>query len=399
MKRLLPALSLVALLAAPGLARAGYTETLPSSTFILDSSFVWSKVKTHWNDEGEPGPLLEEVVRYEPGGGWQGTLIPNATAEYDVLVSLLMYGVTDRISVMAGIPLVLQTSIDPDLGWEVGVHSVQIGRPYSEEDFWAWAGSMDQPKPGPWTGNKGALSDIVLGARWRFDELIPPFQDLKLRSAVQIFGALPTGVAPDPEELVAAGTMSWNLNTQGELGFHLAFERELGDRVLVGVDFFHEIFFPHRFYSSTGAVHPLLLNTRPYVGETYVIDGGDFTGVDVGVEVIAIQGPILDTWLTKKLKGAGNIPPLVTLTARYNFTYVGQTDYTSNSELWDWEQEKFWKPGYKNILLGQVMVSLLRVGVPLRLYAKVRDISLLPGKNVRGPLAVTGGLQLPLRFW
>ena len=51
---------------APRAARAAYTDPLPKGVFILDSSYVWSKVKTQWTDESKPGPLLEEVKRKQP---------------------------------------------------------------------------------------------------------------------------------------------------------------------------------------------------------------------------------------------------------------------------------------------------------------------------------------------
>ncbi|MFW5879152.1 MAG: hypothetical protein ACOCVR_04955, partial [Myxococcota bacterium] len=218
---------------------AGFTDTAPQGVFVVDENVMLSSIKGHWHDDGELGSLIEPVELYEPGGGVQGTLLADAEATYDVLVSMLMYGVTDSVSVFVGIPLVLKTTVDPNLSWIPGDYSPTLGRPYSEDDFWAWAGSMGQPRPGYWEGNFNTLSDIILGARWRFSDMMPAIPE-GLRLALSVFGALPTGEPPDPEEIVSAGTKSWNLHSQGEIGFHLSADYRpdqlLGGRLTLGLD-------------------------------------------------------------------------------------------------------------------------------------------------------------------
>jgi hypothetical protein len=79
MKKIALLLSLALLLAAPGLARAGFTETAPQGTWLLDISYVISHLNSMWNNRGESVPLIDQMIRYEPGAGKQGILTPEPT--------------------------------------------------------------------------------------------------------------------------------------------------------------------------------------------------------------------------------------------------------------------------------------------------------------------------------
>jgi hypothetical protein len=388
------------LVASP--AAAGFTDTAPQGLFVLESRMAFSRIAGHWNGEGELGTLIEPVELYEPGGGLQGRLVPEVDARLQILISMLLYGITDDLTLFVGVPLVLRTHIIPDLNWIPGDYSPQLGRPYSEDDFWEWAASMGQPKPGPWEA-RNVLSDIVVGTRWRFSDRLGGMPD-GLHLAVSAFGALPTGIHPDPEEIVATGTSSWNLHAQGELGLHLSadyrFPGRFDDRLTLGLDVFYEAFLPRTYVSSTGEIHPLLLNHRPYVGETYRVNPGDFFGAEIAAWLVAIRGPALQTWLTRAApEMAESLPPLLSLSAAYNFTAVGQSRWYSESAIWNWENERFWAPGYKNILFVGANVSLLRLGVPLDLYVNYRNLTLLPGRNVRAPNIFFAGARVPVKFW
>ena len=290
--------------------------------------------------------------------------------------------------------------------WTPGDYQQVLGRPYSEQDFWDWAQSMGQPRPGHWTGNKGALSDIILGARWRYSDRLAKdwWRRWGLASSVFVTGALPTGAPPDPEEILATGTTSWDLHTQGELGMHLSldksFKESLDDRLTLGLDLFYEAFFAHRMVTPRGTINPLLLDYAPYVGDHYTFKGGDFSGFSVQADVAPYKGPVRATWLS----GGGQakaeaLPPMVSLSFRYTFTYIQQSEWHSASELWDWEREKLWRPGYKNILNGRLTLSLLRVGAPVQVYVNYRTLSLIPGKNTRAADVLAAGLQVPVKFW
>ena len=135
-------------------------------------------------------------------------------------------------------------------------------------------------------------------------------------------------------------------------------------------------------------------------GGTYTIDGGDFSGVSLQADIVPWKGPALGTWLTRgDRQEAAGFPPLVTVSLRYTFTYLQQSDWDSNSEIWDWQSEKIWRPGYKNILMFQLNVALMRVGVPLILYARYRNLTWIGGRNTRAADVWTAGIRVPARFW
>ena len=396
--------ALTGLLLFCGTLHAGFTETLPKGAFLLEESFMQATLDDAWNNDGELGPIIEELERYEPGGSLQGIIRPEVEAQYGILVNLLQYGILDNLTVALAVPVVLYTKVKPNLQWEEGDYQWGLGRSYSEQDFWEWAESMGQPRPGNWTGNEGSITDIIIGLRYRFTDTFSWFQRNEVACAVSLIGALPTGTPPDPEEVVAAGTTVWNLHFQGELGFHLSvdkfFKERFDGRLTLGLDLFYEALFEHEYDTSEGTRHPLLLNYKPYVGETYTIDPGDFLGASFQIDVVPWKGPARATWLTKgDAEAAAGLPPILTLIFRYSFTTLGQSDWTSDSELWDWNNEKYWRPGYKNALQFLVQVSLLRVGVPLQLYGGYRNQEWIPGKNFRAASVISAGIRIPLKFW
>jgi hypothetical protein len=130
------------------------------------------------------------------------------------------------------------------------------------------------------------------------------------------------------------------------------------------------------------------------------VDGGDFIGFSVQADVTPVKGPALATWLSdhSKTKAEG-MPPLWTISLRYTFDYLEQSIWASNSDIWDWDREKIWAPGYKNILSAKMQFSFLRLGVPLQVYAVYRTLGLIPGKNTRAAEVVSAGIQVPLKFW
>lgn len=403
------ALATILLLAAlsafgPRPASAGFTETMPASTFMLDVSYTHSWLSESYDNGGNRTTLIKEIERYEPGGGKQGVLIPNVDVQYQILLMQLQYGILDNLSLGIGIPLVLRTRVVPDFGWEEGSYQPQLGRPYSQDDFWSWASSMGQPKPGTWEGNKAVLSDLIVGARLRFSDWIAPVREAGVGLALMVSGAIPTGKQADPENPLAAGTTMWDLHSQGDIGIHLSldksFKESLDDRLILGLDLFYEVFLPHTYKSAKGEKNPLLLGYRPYVGHTYTIDPGDFLGFSVQTDVVAVKGPARATWLSgQDEKRAEKLPPLLTVSLRYTFCYLLQSDWESKSDLWDYDQETRWRPGYKNILSGTILLSFLRLGAPLQVYASYRTLRLIPGRNTRAADILAGGIRIPLKFW
>jgi hypothetical protein len=396
-------LALGALL-VPRPASAGFAETLPEGTFLLDVSYAYSWLRNAWDDHGGLGPLVAAIDRYEPGGGKQGTLIPGAFVQYHITIFQLQYGILDNLSVGIGIPLVARTSISPDLKWIPGDYQPQLGRPYGEDDFWQWAASMGQPRPGEWVGNEGVPGDVVLGLRLRWSDWIEAFREAGVAASLSVYGALPTGVHADPEEVVSAGTTMWDLQAQGDLGVHLGFDKtfheELDDRLTLGLDVFYEWFAPHRYDTPTGTKNPLLLSYQPYAGTSYMLDPGDLVGFSVQVDGVPVRGPSEASFISGwNPLVAESFPPLLTLSLRYTFSWIGQTRFDSMSDLWDFQQEDHWRPGYRNALSATVLFSFLRLGAPLQVYASYRTLSLIPGRNTRAADVLTAGIRIPAKFW
>jgi hypothetical protein len=395
---------LVALLLLVGAApaHARLTQTAPRKTFVVDLVYSYSLVKNAYDDEGHKTQLIDKLRRYEPGGGLQGVIIPDARVTYHVVVPQLQYGILDQLTLAVAMPFTGLTQVEPRLGWEPGDYHWWLGRAYTEADFWAWAASMGQPRPGTWKGNQGAPSDLVLGLRWRWSDLIPAVTRADVGLALTVTGALPTGRPKDPEQIVSAGTTTWDLHFQGELGLHQATDLVVprtGGRLVLGIDLFWETFFRHRYDSPVGAVHPLILNLAPYLGPSYTIKPGDFLGFLVQAEVVAVKGPIRKGWLTRRVADPSTLPPLLTFSVGYSFTYLLQSDWRSDSALWDWTQEKLWRPGYKNRLHLEAVVSFLRLGAPLMLVASYKNLSWIPGRNCRASDVISVGLRGPLRFF
>ena len=67
--------------------------------------------------------------------------------------------------------------------------------------------------------------------------------------------------------------------------------------------------------------------------------------------------------------------------------------------LVDWDREKYWQPGDKNILRASVTVSFLRLGVPLQLYASYRTQELIPGRYTRAASVFSAGVRTVFKFW
>ena len=409
MKKVVRFSGLLCILLAPSVAIAGFTETLPKGTFFIEESYIHAGVDNAWKNDATLGMIIDPMERFEVTTGEKlGTLIPRVEASHEILVNQLQYGILDNLTMVLAIPVVMKTKVDPNFGWEPGDDTNEWGVFDTVDDFWEWAAGYGQPKIETWEGNYGTLSDIVLGTRLRFSDWISHwFKQHGLAGAVTLYGAIPTGSPPDPEEVVSAGTTTWSLHFQGEIGFHASADYTLGfldDRVTLGTDLFYEIFLRHEYESAIGTKHPVILKDEDLeVGPTYTVDPGDFIGASFGFDLVPLKGPAWATWLSSRSEEkARGFPPLLTLTFRYTHTRIGQTDWgtTYGRADWEWEdKEEIWLPGYKNILTGLATVSLLRLGVPLQIYGGLRNQTWLPGKNYRAANTYTAGLRIPLKFW
>ncbi len=407
MKKLAGLIAILGFLLFAACAHAGFTETLPKGTFIIDSSLIIANVTGAWDDDGNMGPIIQPDQRYEPTTGeLLGTLAPQVEASHQVWVNVIQYGILDSLTAVVGIPLVLKTTVQPNFEWTPGDVIAQYGRRFeTADDFWSYASGYGQPELTDWEGNYGVLSDIILGTRYRFTDWFSWCKQNGLASALTVYGAVPTGSEPDPENPLSVGTTMWNMHFQGDIGFHLGIDKtfsSLDDRLIIGLDLFYEIFLKHEYVTPTGTVHRIMLIDQDQeAGSTYTIDPGNFYGAALQLDFVPWKGPALATWLSSRDKAkAEKFPPILTFTFRYTFTRIGQTDWESNSELWNGDdKEEVYGPGYKNILTFMATVSLLRVGVPLQLYGGYRNQSWIPGKNFRAANVITAGFRLPLKFW
>ena len=153
------------------------------------------------------------------------------------------------------------------------------------------------------------------------------------------------------------------------------------------------------FTTPTGSKNPLILDYAPYVGDTYQIDPGDWLSVAVSLDWAIWDGPTPATWISRRAKSTDGWPPMLAITVGYQYLATGQTVWKSDSALWSWEREKRWLPGDKNIFKVTATLTLLRVGLPLQLYAGLRSQEVLPGRNTRAAGSFNCGLRTILKFW
>jgi hypothetical protein len=381
------------------------TQVLPKSTFLFDFAYWRSNIDKQWSGDRKALSLIEDNRRYEPGGGLQGILRANPKAEFDFVVAQVLYGITDRLTAALYVPIVVRSQVTTNLSWEPGDYQSQLGRKYSEDDFWAWAGSLGQPRvPASWSGGV-KLADMVLGVRY----LLPEFEWMSVNhfrwcGTLQV--ALPTGSNFDPEEAVSVGTNLWELHAAGDVEAHLSADKqffvdEFGvNRLNIGADIYYAFFRPRQYTAGRGLKNPLLNNIAPYVGDTYIVDGGDWLAGTVSVDVSPFLGPtrasIVSGFDEKK---AHALPPMLTLTLSYTRVQTFQSDWQSQSPLWDYDREKYWQPGEKNILKATATVSLLRVGLPLQIYARYQSGDIIPGRYSRPANIFSAGVKVIAKFW
>jgi hypothetical protein len=394
------------ILLVPSLAMAMETQVLPQGAISVDVGYLRTALDKQWSGDRRALALIDDLPRYEPGGGLQGILRAKPVAEFDFLLVSALYGVTDSLSVGVNIPILMRSTITTNLAWDPGDYQPQLGRSYSFDDFWSWADSMGQPRVADKVVNtQFRLADIVLGAKY----LLPRSTWMKenhFRWAAQLNVALPTGTNADPEEAVSVGTNLWELHAAGDVEAHLSADKhffvdEHGVyRLNVGADVFYAFFRPRLYTAGQGLKNPLLNNNAFYVGDTYWIDPGDWVAGTVSVDVVPFIGPTIASIVSGgSLEKAQALPPMLTLSASYSYIATMQSDWQSNSKLWDWDREKLWQAGEKNIFKFTGTISLFRLGVPVQLYASYRTQDLIPGRFTRPANVFTGGLRAVVKFW
>ncbi|MER2565004.1 MAG: hypothetical protein ABTQ32_30050 [Myxococcaceae bacterium] len=398
--------ALLLLCLLPTLAFAMETQVLPQGVIMLDVGYLRTALDKQWSGDRRALSLIDDIPRYEPGGGLQGILRAKPVAEFDFLLVQALYGVTDSLSVGLNVPIIMRSTVATNLSWEPGDYQPQLGRAYSMDDFWSWALSMGQPRVADKvTDTRFRLADIVVGIKY----LLPRSDWMKehhFRWSAQLNVAIPTGTNADPEEAVSVGTNLWELHAAGDVELHVAADKHffVDDagvyRLNVGADVFYSFFRPRQYQGGRGLKNPLLNNNAFYVGDTYWIDPGDWIGGTVSVDVVPFIGPTRASIVSGgSLEKAQALPPMLTVSGSYSYVGTFQSDWQSNSKLWDWDREKLWQAGEKNIFKVTGTVSLLRVGVPIQLYASYRTQDIIPGRFTRPANVFTGGVRAIVKFW
>jgi hypothetical protein len=388
------------------LSTAAETTTLPKGAFNLDMGYLYSSIDKQWSGERKALPLIEAIPRYEPGAGLQGILSARPQAEFHVILFQLFYGITERLTAGIFVPIVLETRVQTNLSWAPGDFQSALGRSYSEDDFWAWAQSLGQPRvPQTWKGNSPALSDIVLAGRY----LLPEFEwmtasHFRWTGTLQV--ALPTGKNFDPEEAVSVGTNLWELHSAGDVEAHLSADKAFWvdafgvAKLSVGADVGYAFLRPREYAAGQGTRNPLLNNVAPYVGNTYIVDGGDWLMSTLSLDFSPLVGPTRASMMSgNNLEAAQHLPPLATLSVGVTHVRTLQSDWRSQSALWDWDKEKYWQPGDKTAVKGSLTVSLFRLGLPLQLYAQFRNQDVFPGRFTRPANVYGAGIRVLFKFW
>jgi hypothetical protein len=400
-KRFLSSLILLSSLSAFAME----TQVLPQSTWTFEFAYLGTSLDKQWSGDGKPLALVEESRRYEPGQGLQGILRAKPQAQLHVLLIQALYGITDKLTAALYVPIVLNSRVATNLSWEPGDYQSSLGRQYSEEDFWGWASSLGQPRiPAVWeTGPR--LGDMILGGRY----LLPQTEWMSknfFRWSATLQVAIPTGQNFDPEEAVSVGTNLWELHAAGDVEAHVSADKhffvdEHGVyRLNIGMDLFYSFFRPREYRAGHGLKNPLLNNNAYYVGDTYIVDGGDWLGGTISVDATPILGPtrasIVSGGDAEKAKG---LPGLLNLNVIFTRIQTFQSDWQSQSPLWDWDREKFWQPGSKNLVRATATISFLRLGAPIQIYARYQSGDLVPGAYTRPAVIFSAGVRLVAKFW
>ena len=349
-----------------GVAWAGLGDSLPRGTFLFDTSYIYAHTDKQFDANGKAAPLLAPVERYEAGAGLQGIIRANPKVDQRIVAMQLLYGVTDHFTVGVGAPLSLSTDIATNLAWEPGDYQPSLGRPYSETDFWQWAASMGQPKPDARArSNVNTFGDMIIALRYRLPQS-DWMRTNHVNFALTLQGALPTGREKDPEELVEIGMTAWWLHNYGDVELHFAADWRpiwTGDvaRLTLSAEAYYAYLRPRTYETSKGTKHPLLLTFAPYVGDTHVVDGGDWQVGRLQVEWAPFIGPTLGTWMTRgSVEAARAFPPMLTLMLQYTYVNLLPSVWQSNNPIWSIKQAEFWGAGYKHIFAAQATLSLLR---------------------------------------
>ena len=375
-------------------AHAGWADTLPKHGVIIETGYSERVIATQFSGHGKDEPLADFDM-YAPTGEYLGTIVAPARAVTTTWLVKTAVGITDRFTFAVAVPIISERLTRLNLDWTEGDFSNDLGRPYSEDDFWQWANSMGQPTPTDWESDV-TLSDIALAGFYNF------FKNKNLTFSLLGLVNTRTGEEADVEVLGSYGTTFYELGVAGDLGVHALFDfkfpETLFDRVTLSAEVFYEYFFERKFKASQGIENPLVLNDAPFIGDSYRIKPGDYYGYGIGIDVGLIKGSDRPSWLTRSDPEFQKfLPPLLSVGVSMHNLYSLRAKFHSESEQWDDEQEAdgLNKEQRRFTFAGKVTVSLLRYGLPLDIFATYMNQDLIKGKNFR-PIT---GFELGFRIY
>lgn len=393
MKRLLSSmLACGLLLASTRPALAGYADVPGRGTIVADVSLQFPYSRGAYDEKGNFGNLNEDIVMYDPAGTPLGTISVPAYHYDRVLLSQLFYGFSDDFAAGVIVPYFLKSVTELRLNWTPGAYASDLGRPYSEDDFWRFAGSMGQGKPKDFEA-KNRLGDVVLGGLYQVKKT------KRYQLGVLSFASTQTGKPGDPEVLGATGTTGYELQSNGDVGLHLLGDYFINPRISVGGEVFYEWFFPRRLDSAMGSVNPLLSYEGKYNGGGYLVVPGDWIGSVVGADFVLLRGTNEPSWITRSNpKLQKTLPALLTAKPQLKYTRFFGNRYRSDSPFFDAEQARLHRSGYRVNVEFQATLNLLRYGAPVGLYYKYADQELIAGRSYFPIVNNIVGLQLFAAF-
>lgn len=377
---------------APHDARAGFADTPGKGTFVLDVSYQEPWVRQNFDGRGRTTNLNEDIVMYDPAGTPLGVISVPARHYDKVLLTQAFYGFTDAFAAGVVIPYFLESKTKLNLQWTPGAYASDLGRPYSEEDFWRFAGSMGQGKPGDFRAGK-RLGDIVLGGLYQIQK------GKRYQTAVMGFVNTRTGEPANPEILGSSGTTGFELQSNGDAGMHAMGDYRLNPRISVGGELFYEWFGPRRLASARGTVNPLLSYEGRYNGGGYLVVPGDWLGGMAGASFTLLRGTDATSWITKNNpKLQKSLPPLLTAEPRLKYTRFFGNRYRSGSPYFDYVNNEANPNGFRVNVEFKASLNALRYGAPVALNYSYVNQELIAGRNFFPITSHVVGLQLFAAF-
>ena len=384
--------TLLAVLAAAPAAFAGFADTPGKSTFVLDVNYQYAYTNHNFDDQGKLVNLNDDIVMYDPAGTALGTISVPAFHYDKVLLTQAFYGFTEKFAAGVVVPYFLDSKTELNLNWTAGAYAGDLGRPYTESDFWQFAGSMGQAKPGDFQA-KSRLGDVVLGGVYGLKKT-PRWQTSLLG-----FVSTRTGTLADPEILGASGTTGFELQTNGDAGLHVLGDYFFNPRISAGGELFYEAFFPRRLKSAFGKVNPLLSYEGRYNGGGYLVVPSDWVGGSAGVQFVLLRGTQEPSWITRGNPAMQKtLPPLLTVRPALKYTRFFGNRYRSDSPYFDLTQDRRHPGGFRWNFDFVAALNFLRYGVPLGPYYQYHTQEWIAGRNFFPVIDHTFGVQLYAAF-